>query len=101
MLILKSCSPPCVLVAATEDSTPAARTARASLSPYQQTQLASPQQPPAYGPGPSQVMQSEPALQYEDVWVTVYGFTQVRARVRVCVCVCVCEVVSVRKCVCV
>eukprot|EP00983_Pelagomonas_calceolata_P131099 1161743-Pelagomonas_calceolata.AAC.8 len=68
-----------------EDSTTPARSTRPSLSPYHHPQLASPQQPTAaVGTGPSQVMQFEPSLQYEDVWVTVYGFTQVGVYSELC-----------------
>jgi len=72
-----------------EDPSTTARSGRQSLSPYRHPQMASPQQqqqqaqqqqhPSSYGP--TKVMQFEPSSQYEDVWVTVYGFTQVRVHV--------------------
>jgi hypothetical protein len=49
-------------------------------SPQQQQQQAQQQQHPS-SYGPTKVMQFEPSSQYEDVWVTVYGFTQVRVHV--------------------
>lgn len=68
---------------AAESPSTAGPSGRPSPSPYRNPRLASPQQraQPSSSYGPSQVLQFEASPQYEDVWVTVYGFTQVRMRV--------------------